>query len=388
MSIPRPARTRRKRQVTLADAVDRLLLMDEINPGETRAVSRAIKAVQTAIDNFSSYSSAGFRYYNARYGFDLGATFTIGDCTVASNVLTPDDALTYPSWILYGHVKINNELYPVRSVSGQDITLDGTIADDDYTGVNLQQIMVPIPDDFRRRGSITDKENYFPVEDVTGGALQTWSDYWDWGQTSSGQRTFGALTGDQRYSDGLMLMVWPPAETVTRLNMFYERYPAQANIHRAGTGTVTVSGTTATASTATFTADMVGSAIMFSTDGAEEIRSPLASPNLENGQRIITAYTSTTVVTLDVTASITDKTFYVSDLIDAMPGPMTEAILRLAEHEILRQSRGQSGRLANRFAEFHSQLLLAMADDVRYMPNMDDGPYAGFDLGQVTVRPA
>ena len=387
MPITRPQRTRRKRLKTLADAVDRLLRMDEINPAETRAVARAIEAVKTAIGNFSSYSASGFKYYNANARLYLGGTITIGAGSIASNILTPTVVPTWPDWVLYGHIRFNEQSYAVISQSGDTLLLDGEIENDNYTSITLEQMVVPLPGNFRRRGSIVDKNNFYPVSDVPAGILQSWQDYWEWARSSANPRIFGAVSGEERYMGELLMTIWPPYTTDVVLNMYYERYPDPCETHRFGTGLATVSGTTVTSTVAEFKADHVGSAIMFSTGATNEITKSLSSADLELGQRVITAYTNTTTVEIDETISATGRAYYISDFVDAMPGPMTDALLRLCEYEMIRQSRGDSGRVATRRKEFEEQLLLSMADDARYKDSVDDYEFEGYGVGNVEARP-
>lgn len=381
-AISRPIRYRRPRLLTMADAVDRVLRCDEINPGETRSVERAVLAVRSAVGSFASYSTQGFKYYDARARLVLEATDSIGEITVSNGTVTPTVATTWPSWIDYSALRVSNKSYPVLSHTGTTLQVD-TLPNGTYTTSSLEQIFVRLPQNFRRRGSLTDNTNSYPIDDVSSGRLQSWADYRDWARSSS-QRGFAAASMDERFQGELMLAVWPPYPTRKELNMFYERYPAPCETHRFGSGTVTVVGTTATASASVFTEDHVGSALVISTSSNAEIRSSLSSLDIVVGQRVITDYTSGTVVTLDagfssdVLESFTTRAFYISDIVDVMPGPMMEAFLRLCEHELARQSKSKS--TSRRFAEFRAQLELSMADDVRYKDSADDG-YRGYGLG-------
>ena len=393
MAITRPERYRRRHTPTLADAVDRLLSMDEINPNEPRAINRAIAAVKSATNSFVSYAPMGFKYYNARKRIDVGGAITLGDITVSSGVVTDDGGFTsWPTWMQTAHCRFGNQSYPVTAYDGSGFTIADPPADGSYTGATLEHMVIELPPDFKARGSITDKDDYYPVLEVPAGTLQSWQDYWDWARSAAQPRIFGAITGDERFSDSLYLGIWPPFETDKVLNLFYERYPEVPEVHRVGTGNITVSGTTATSASSVFTSDHVGSTIVFCTSSDADFTNSLADPSTVLAQRTITGYTSGTVVTLDsAVTGASAVTFYISDPLDVQPGAMEEAFYRLCEYEMIRQSRGQSNRVATRFNEFMSQYRLAMADDARYKDSIDDGAYLrndGYGIGDVTSRPS
>jgi hypothetical protein len=195
---------------------------------------------------------------------------------------------------------------------------------------------------------------------------------------------------DQRFHGELMLAIWPPYQDSLRLNLFYERYPQSCEVHRVGTGTITTSSRTVTASTAVFKEDHVGSVLAICETNDTDIVSPLSDVSLVSAKRIITDYTSSTIVTIDqaLIADLTDVSYYVSDPVDVQPGALTEALLRLCEYEMCRQGRSKHAK--ERFADFISQLQIAMADDSRYLDSLDDvdslGGY-GYVMGDVIGRP-
>jgi hypothetical protein len=392
--IPRPDRFRRRKLTTLADVVDRLLRMDEVNPAEPRAVERCILAAQSALNNFLSYTTSGFKYYDARARLVLEPQVQLGAFAVSSGVVTPTTAVSWPSWILQGVLRIAQHAYPVLSFSGSTITVDASIPNGSYTSGVLEHVFVRLPQDFRRRGGIVDGREQYPVEDVSAGILQSWSDYFDWAASSS-QRTFAAMTINQRFQGELMLAVWPGFTVRKELSMFYERYPQTLQTHRVGAGTVSITGTTVTASGFSFVDDHVGSTITIATGNEADIRKSLSSTSLVQAQRVIVQRNSATEVVIDAPLSsnlsetFATRTFYISDVVDVMPGSMAEAFIRLAEYEVARQSTSKSAD--RRMKEFMEANMLAMADDCRYKASSDDDPFryafSGYGLGDVDTRP-
>lgn len=350
-------------------------------------MERAEQAILAAHKSFATYNSSGFKYYEAARTLDIDGVYDLGQITVNAGIVTPTNAV-WPSWIEIAHVRVGAGSYPVLWHDGATLRTEG-LADGTYTTAELEQLFVPLPHDFRRRGAITDGSTFYSIDDMARGILQGWSDYYDWARNSASPHVFAAVTGDERFHGELMLFMWPPYRNSRDLRISYERYPTNMNVHRYGTGTVDVTLSTVTASDAIFTTDHVGSAIVIGTSNDTEIRSSLSSRDLVYAQRVITGFIDANTVTIDesVGAAITDRTFYISDLADMMPGPMEEAFLRLCEYELLRQINSKMVDKKNR--EFMDQLQLAMADDVRYRGSMDEqGSWGdGYGIGYVTGRP-
>jgi len=384
--LPRPARSRRQALLTMADVVDRILLMEEINPSEAKALARAVDATKAAMRNFVSYSLQGFRYYHGRSKVILPGVVSLGTITVSAGEITTSETL--PDWNAYGHVQVGDKYYPVTSGNADPMTVDD-LPDGSYTA-NLVQLFLPLPDDFRRRGSLSDSRMLWPIEDMSASTLQCLQDYFSWVNVSGSSRSFAAVTIDQRFQGALMLGVYPPYLTRTELSLFYERYPSPLVFHRDTGALVGVDGTTVTAASASFKADHLGATISIGVDDDIEMTKPLSDPSLVEAQRVITEVVSGVEVKIDQPVSstaITDRRFYVSDVVDVKPGPMSEAFLRLAEYELLRQSKREAA--PKKYQEFLVQMNLCMADDIRY-DSAVDGQWpasGGVQWGEVNGRP-
>lgn len=379
--------------LTLAAVVDHLLLLDEINPAEPRSVDRASKAAKDALASFASYSTQGFRYYESRAKIVMPGNVSLGTIAVSNGIFTMPNGFTIPSWANLGHVRIDrnsNKVYPILLVNGQAITVD-TLANGTYTNTYLEQLFHPLPRNFRRRGTLSDGKNNYPVEDMSGGSFQSFQDYYRWIGFSEFDRRFSAVTMDQRSQGDLMLSVWPPFDDRVELSMFFERYPEALKHHRVGNSaaTLSVTGATATSSHAIFTDSHVGAAITIGLTNDQELLKSLASDALVDTQRIIRYVTSSTQVILDtpLASPISNRAFYISDIVDVQPGIMTEAYKRLAEYELLRQTKGS--KVDKKLQEFMTALQMTQADDSRYKQSVDPfaSPVGGVQWGEVRGRP-
>lgn len=384
--IVRPQRSRRLQLFTLAAAVDHLLRMDEINPSEPRSVERAVAACQSALGSFASYSTQGFRYFQARAKVVMPGRVTAGTVTVSGGEATASEGL--PDWIDLATLRIGNHSYPVLGSGSGVFYVGSELLDGEYSGV-FEQVFYPLPPNFRRRGTLADRQNAYAVGDLHPCSLQGMEDFFQWVSPVGADRSFSAITADSRFQGSLMLAVWPPFGERTELSLFYERYPDPAEVHREGGTGLVVSGTSAASAEPFFTERHLGAVLAVGVNNEIEFCRPLSSPSLLDTQRVITEVVSATEVTLDATieGGVTDRAFYVSDVVDVMQGPMRDAYMRLCEYELLRQS---NGKLADRkYREFMSQMRVAMADDMRYRESIDDAGvnWGGVYLGSVEVRP-
>jgi hypothetical protein len=386
--IPRAQRSRRRLLLTFADAVDHVLRVDEVSPGATRAVERAELAVRAANKSFITYCTQGFRYYDSRAHIVFGANVPLGSVTVSGNVITPTTAPSWPSWMELAQIRVDGKTYPVLSYTSGSATVSG-LPNGTYTSAALQQGFARLPSDFRRRGSISDGDQTYPVVDAPSGILHSWEDYYEWANSAANPVTFAAIAGDRRFHGELMLAVWPTYVSETVLSVYYERYPADLDYQRVGSGTVSTTGLAVTASTSVFKSEHVGCAIVISTDATSEIQNPLSSRSLVDHQRIITSVSSGTAATIDkgITGDVDTRAYYITDVVDVQPGAQEEAFLRLCEYEFARASKSKYSD--KKFVEFRQQMEIAMADDARYKDSVDGVSYLGdgYIVGDVSGRP-
>ena len=131
-----------------------------------------------------------------------------------------------------------------------------------------------------------------------------------------------------------MYVQYEPA-TAEGLRFYYRRFPRRIKYSDSSTGTVsgTTSGTAITLSGATFSSDMVGSVIRFGTSAIKPTGIRGLNPWID--QKIITAYTDATHVTVDSAPSVNHSSvkYVVSDPLDLRP-TMIEPFLRGCEWKL------------------------------------------------------
>lgn len=393
--LPRPVRTLRATRLTYADVVDHLLLSDNIRASETKALNRVKRAVLAANDGFASYSDAGFKNYYVQRRLLAGGAVTLPSISVDANKVVTVTGATLPTWLKYAHLKIDRDHYPVTVDPGTGTSFTIGEADElaagTYTTASLEQMFLPLPLDFRRRGSITEGRNRYPISDTHASTLIGWRDFYNWSRASASARVFGSITTDVRFQGGFMLAMWPAFNEDTVIVLFYERYPRPLLNHRVfnGAGTITASGSTVTSTNSVFLDKHLGSIIVAAADNATDIQTAGADPDLGVESRVITEVTSATGVEVDSEWTLgSARSYYITDPVDVLSGPQEQAFIRLAEWELSRQMH--SKQTPEKRQEFERAMLLAMSDDARYSgPAGSKGEeWVGSTQGDVDARPA
>ena len=156
--------------------------------------------------------------------------------------------------------------------------------------------------------------------------------------SSAGPPSVWTITGDDLNRYRMMMLVSPaPAEAET-LDMWYQRKPRDLIFSgynaREYAGTVSVSSTTVTGTGTSFSSGMVGSIIRFGTTNSQ-VPDGRLGVNPYSSERIITAYTSTTSITIDSApdVAVSGMKYVVSDPIDIDPS-MEAAFMRGCEYQL------------------------------------------------------
>lgn len=273
---------------------------------------------------------------------------------------------TYPSWAAYGFVLIGSVMYEVASrTSGTVLVLtedSNPGADVASTAYALYRELYPVPTDFKRLV----RE---PVEPSTLSRLCEIQQ----GDASANSRSFQsagdpwgfAFVRDPNYQGGMAFRISPPPSTARNWDYPYICHPRPLVIESEATGTISVTADSATVTGVgtAFTAAMVGSVIRVSSNS--EAPTGRAGANPYGEERVITAYTSATSVTVDSawTTTRASKKYVVSDPLDIDVNVMENAYLRCAKARLASDRRDKNYQQAQR--DWMYELQLAQSSDSR-----------------------
>lgn len=313
--------------------------MDFIGSSTTTEIARrdARRAVQAAYREVASAAHWSYLYQRGR--IDTVASYNTGTITYtnSSRALTLASG-TWPTWAQLGTVLISNVPYEVASRdSSSQLTLSelsnpgaDVAAGTSYT---IYQDTYALPADFVSCGPLFETTtSIYPVYVPPS----EWLDRGRLIKTPSTPMAY-TFTSDPKYFGTMAVRFWPPPSSVWHYDYLYLRRPRQIRIESVSDGSVTVtSGASAVAGTSTaFTSDMVGSIIRVSSS-TTNLPESLEWQHAYDQQRTITAYTSSTSVTVDNTwdTTRTGVKYIVSDPIDIEAGGMLNAFLRCAELQV------------------------------------------------------
>ena len=297
-----------------------------------RNIKRAILTAYRDITNARLWS-----YYNQRGRVTTVADYDTG--TIAYTHSTRAVTLTtgtWPSWAARGVLLIDDVEYQVYSRdSSSQITLSVNSNPGENvasgTSYSIYQDTYTLPVDFTEAGEFKDIENSRVLDMVTP---DEWLGLHNNGTTPS-QPYAATIVQDPDYQGVMALRIFPPSDAVYRYDYMYRRMPRQLLTPQYNTGTVTTSTTTVTGTSTSFTSNMLGSVIRFSSSTST---APTGIPgaNPFTAERIITAFGSTTSLTIDsaLSAELTGVKYEISDPIDLEQGAMYSFFLRKCEYEL------------------------------------------------------
>ena len=324
-----------------------------------------------------------WRYYLKEGRIDLAASYSTGTVTYveSTRVLTIGGGGSWPSWAKYGRVRIDDVVYPIESVSGNDATLDSVLNPtaniSSATSFELFRSVYPLPEDLWRLYDVAVEKSYWLPHYISP---SEWLQRERFHQ-ASGQTWAWTIMKDPDDDGRFALRVDPSPSTAEPLGFIYRRKPRA--LRWAGTEaaarTYTINGT-ADASTLTTSialpANMVGSIIRIA-DSTATLPTGLAGTSPYNEQHKITAISSTTVTiagTLSKSYSATTK-IVISDPID-MNDTMIEALKAQIEYRFARFANDQRGTTTARdAADFELRRALEAESRYQFTPGVPQSRY-------------
>lgn len=314
--------------------------------------------------------------YNWKYLFKpesilLDAAYSTGTIayTNSTRTVTLTDG-TFPSWSIYGHIRIGNAFYQVdTNPTSTTVTLreDTTPGQDVASGTTytLYQSRYPLPGDFRRM-----------MQAATEGYTRQISwippDQWYSAERSiptSGVALYATIMGEPRLPGRMSVFVYPYPATAATIGFLMQRFARPLRIsgyEGYNTGTISTSdGITITGSGTAFTSAMVGSALRIGTTSAVPDGIEGSSPYVEQSIiKSVASTTSLTVVPTLQTTSYTSVKYQITDPID-LPTHLVTTLYRGAELQLAVIKGGKD--IALRKQLYDQAVLEAIQADYSYL---------------------
>ena len=301
-------------------------------------------------------------YYHTEHEIRMEAQYSTGTITYDNStkqvtIYDVDDlaetAATWPTNATEGRIKIDDVRYPIESrVSNTVIKLP----DDINPGVNISTVTpyttnvtkrdaaankgtttytwlrssYTLPSDFKDMDPPHTENSYFNQSPVSLDSIMGFERHV---RASSNPPRWYAIGPDPNLYGQMAIYVQYEPNATEGLRFYYRRFPRRLKYSDSSTGTVSNSGTAITLSGATFSSDMVGSVIRFGTSAIKPTGIRGLNPWID--QKIITAYTDATHVTVDSAPSVNHSSvkYVVSDPLDLRP-TMIEPFLRGCEWKL------------------------------------------------------
>jgi hypothetical protein len=333
-------------------------------------------ARRSILAGYREFSTAArWCYYYQRGRINTVAPQSTGtvEYTNSTRQLTLTGA-TWPSWVTFGTVAINNVSYDVdTSVSSTVVTLSvnsnpgADVAA--LTTYTLYRDTYPMPADFTAADEFADVANYSKPIYVHPA---TWLSQQRLSKSPATPRTY-TFTSDPHYFGTMAVRFYPPPDTIHAYDFIYQRRPRPLVYDdvNAGTITVTASSSSVAGTGTAFDSKYVGSVIRNSLT-ATDLPEGLEWETPYDVERVILSVTNATTLAVD-TAYVNARSgvlYTISDPVDVEAGAMLNAFLRCCE-----KNAAYSRRMAKGIQEaeknYHMALILAREADNRHFERHD-----------------
>jgi hypothetical protein len=357
-------------------------------PPEAQAKRDCRRAVLESYREFSAASR--WFYYFQRGRINTSAPQTTGTVTYvsATRQLTLTGA-TWPSWVTFGVVVIQNITYDVdTSVSSTVVTLSTNACPNadisTATQYTLYRDTYPLPADCLQVDQLVDVGNQ---------TIPCYVNPRDWLQqqriTKSPARPRDyTITSDPHYFGTMAIRFFPPPDTVYEFDFMYQRQPRQLRWDDVNAGTVSIAASSAvvTGTGTAFDSRYAGSVIRTSTTSTDSPEA-LTWETPYDQERVILTYTSTTSVTVDTTYPTTYSgvKYIISDPIDIEAGAMLNCFLRCCEKN-LSYSRKDKNIISLAEQNWRFALMAAREADARHFQPQVAGEY-GVHATRLSLMP-
>lgn len=324
---------------TYRDLMDHTL--DYLGSSASKDANRdARRAIQAAYRELT-YSHR-WSYFYQRGRLNTVASYTTGTITYthtggSSERLVTLAGGTWPSWADLGQIAVNNIVYQVAERKSDTLI---TLSINSNPGANvaagtsytLYRDSYVLPVDFLACDEMINTNNYLRLRFVPPG---TWLSRQRILHSPATPHIY-SIAGGADYYGAMSVSFFPPPDQIYAIDFLYQRRPRPLLIdeYKTGTASVNATSTTVTGTGTTWTSSMVGSAIRLSGNTTDFPTNNIGA-NLYVAERIITAFTSATSITVDaaINTGYTGVKYLISDPVDIEEGAMMNALLRCIEKQ-------------------------------------------------------
>lgn len=300
--------------------------------GTLRKIKRAVESAYRDIANTRRWA-----YFIGRNRLTTVASYSTGTITYTNSTRAVTLASgTFPTWSAFGTFQVSGVEYPVASYdSATQITLsvNNNPGADVAAGTSyrLWRDTYPLPVDFLEIGTIKDASRNITLQEMEPNDFVAERLY----NTTPTLPRYFTITSDPHYTGAMAIRLYLPPDAIYQYDYMYHRRPRPLLNPQYNTGTITSSATTLTGTGTTWTSSMIGCVIRTSST-ATTLPTGTDGSNPFVYQRIITAFTSATSVTIDQAfdAEVSGVKYEISDPIDIESGAMYSAFLRKCEMEL------------------------------------------------------
>lgn len=245
---------------------------------------------------------------------------------------------TWPSWAAYGTVILSSVSYQVASRDSNSVltlSVNSNPGADVAAGTTytIYRDTYPLPSDFLSMGVIVESSNQYAPRYCHP---NEWIELQRTGKAVGQPKVF-TIVSDPNYFNTLAWRCWPAPDNIYRYDYSYQRRmrPLVYDEYSTGTATVTASSTTLSGTGTSWSSNYIGSVVRLSADTTNAPEA-LEWQNPYSVERVITAYTSATSLTVDTafSAALTGVKYNISDPVDLEDGAMLNAFLRCCEKQV------------------------------------------------------
>lgn len=299
-----------------------------------RAIQNAVNEMQGA-KNWAYFYSVGQILTVAPYST---GTITYDHSGGAYDRLVTLASGTWPTWAADGILVIDNVTYQVATrQSGTQITLSDSMnpGDDVAAGTSytIYRDTYPIPLDCGSVGEVILQGQQAVLQYVPLATLMPNQAT----NLTQAQPSYYSLIGDPNRFAALSMRFDPAPDAAYNVKFTYRRRPRQlrVDLYDTGTASITNGSTTVTGSGTTWTSNMVGSIIRFSS-GSTDVPTGISGASPYVQERSIVGFTSATSMTLDADPQTTLSAvkYSISDPVDIETGAMLTYFLREIERQV------------------------------------------------------